>query len=749
MQATDFAEAFIGRLARGDFDRVGSLTAYLALPDSDRAGDEANIVDARVTRILLEALGYQGAEIIYNEANRGLRPDYEIRISRYPECCFIVEDKSTVEGRLERHRSQLESYMTSRRAARGLLINGARLVGYDDIGPATSATIDFSVAEAVRAWEGGTGWDALSEADQDALTVVTRRYGRDAFEGVPQLVDDLSLDRDGKPHALDGSTWIPGVARLPLTDARDGAQQLVESVQELIGELKSDVAVQFAARRREYDAFRADVAFAPGSTALAENVMDDLTERIVSLVPASAATRRGLLANRLRQAMRGERPLTDIQEVVSEVREAAGGRPNGATGDPLGRVSSEAISFARRYSRHRTRARERYAVGVDTMEAFGRWQAAVGHLLLAGVNQKQAETEYFTQTAYLIVVRMLLVRVFEDKRLMPRVFTNGGAALWFREVERHYFSLAIGRSPARLLQVAYENAQATYAHFYADHRVFDWYIPDRNTIVRVLHQLAGFDLSTMDRDIIGTVYGQFVIRQHKHEQGMYYTPHPVVAFILDRVGWLGSETVGSHLLDPACGSGAFLVEAARRAVEAHRAQARADGHEDIPPDRIQGILNSLRDGLVGFDLNPFACALAEINLLVQLLDLIVRARESGYPVHIDRFRIYTTDSLQVMPAIRAELEAGLDPSEAGELPDEEQAKSRLGLYRQGFDVVVGNPPYVRADLQAGGYLEYPRSDRGPSHRGDQGYISAEVGPSLYPSSLSGFIFSAGRVGVWA
>ncbi len=303
---------------------------------------------------------------------------------------------------------------------------------------------------------------------------------------------------------------------------------------------------------------------------------------------------------------------------------------------------------------------------------------------------------------------MLMVRVLEDKVLTPRVFTNGGAALWFRQVEPHYFSLARGRSTARLLEVAYENAQTTYAHFFDDHRVFDWYVPDRTTIIRVLHRLAGFDLSLMDRDIVGTIYGRFVTERHKHEQGMYYTPRSVVGFILDRVGWLGPATVGARLLDPACGSGAFLVEAARRAVEAHRAQAHAEGHTEIPPERVQAILDSLRDGLVGFDLNPFACALAEINLLVQVLDLVAHAHRHREPGRLERFHIYATDALRVLPAARAILEMGLEPSEAEDLPDEEQAKAGLGAFVAGFDVVVANPPYVRADEGADGLLSYRR-----------------------------------------
>jgi len=623
-------------------------------------------------------------------------------------------EKSTADRRLDSHRPQLGGYMAAFRCPRGLLVNGDRILGYDDTGPITSATLQFSLHTAVRIWRGDdilaagqTGWDALPQPDRDALAVLARRYGRVAFEGITRLIEDLSLDRNGAPHALDGSTWVPEQTRLSIINAHDAPDHLVQVVQNLIGELREDVAVQFAARQIEHEAFQTEIKKAPGSSASAEDVVNRLVDDMLTIWPRAPAETQSELRERLYRGMRGDLPETEIDNVAARIRAEVNGRAASGA-DALSRSAAEARSFAARYSRHVIRARARHAAGVQAVESFERWQAAVGTLLMAGSNPEKARDEYFAQTAYLVVVRMLLVRVLEDKGLTPRVFTNGGAALWFRQVEPHYFSLARGRSTARLLEIAYENAQATYAHFYDDHRVFDWYVPDRIIVVRVLHSLAGFDLSAMDRDIVGTIYGRFVNDRHKHEQGMYYTPSSVVGFILDRVGWSGPSTVGARLLDPACGSGAFLVEAARRAIEAHREQARSEGHMEIPPERVQAVLDSLRDGLIGFDLNPFACALAELNLLVQVLDLVAHAHRHGELARLERFRIYATDALRVLPATQAALEVGLDRADAEDLPDEEQAKAGLGQFASGFDVVVGNPPYVRADEGAEGLLNYRR-----------------------------------------
>jgi hypothetical protein len=282
LETVHFANALIGRLAQGNFHTSGSLAAYLALPERDRGGDEANIVDSRVTRLLLEALGYEASEINYNAAKDNLRPDFEIKIRDFPGSCFIVEDKTTTETRLEQHKPQLAGYMAAFRCARGLLVNGDRILGYDDTGPISSANLQLSLQIMVRSWRGEDvlagvkrGWDALAQQDRDGLAVLLRRYGRTAFEGINRLIDDLTLDRNGTPHALDGSTWQQGQTRIPIVNAHDAPDHLVEVVQDLIAELREDVAVQFAVRSSEYDEFKAEIQKAPGSAAPADQIILD------------------------------------------------------------------------------------------------------------------------------------------------------------------------------------------------------------------------------------------------------------------------------------------------------------------------------------------------------------------------------------------------------------------------------------------------------------------------------------------
>lgn len=706
-----FLTSFIGELASDHFSTDGCLASYLATPDINRTGDEANIVDLRITKNLLIALGYASKEIDYNDQKGALRPDYAIRIAEYPRpACFIVEDKNTSTQNLRHHRPQLQGYMTQAGAPRGMLINGHAILVYDQLeGGLQTPAIELPLSDTVLAWRGEhllasgkTGPAALDECGMTSiLAALWRRFKRESFAGLQMLIDDLTLQSvkgNDAPHRTDGKTWIPSLCRIPIVKIDgDNADLLTEAIKGLISEFEDDADAQLAAIEVDYQDYLAAAAKIPTETSTLLQQEDSLVADALQLMTGADKETREYDEGLLRKILRGEvlaAELSVIERRIYNLHAIKTGK--GTNKDPVFVLFSRLHAFTAKRYRYLSKLQSQHQVSIQTVHHIDTWKEKTASLVFQTSDATMLRREFLSQTAYLIIIRILLVRIMEDKKLVNRMFTNGGLALWFRQVESHYLEHAMGRSANFLLDLAYTSAQHIYAHFYSERSVLDWYTPDRNAVIRVLHTLAGFDLRSINRDIIGTVYNQYVEGKHKHESGMYFTPPNVVSFMLDRIGYKGTDIIGKRMVDLSCGSGGFLVEAATRLVDAYRDYWKAQGHPNIPPNQVQGVLNEIRSSLHGVDLNPFACALAETNLLIQVIDLFTIAHAAGVQATIERFHIYNSDSLSFSADTLAS-QAGTLPFPDDDLPIEDQMKAGLGQWRNKFDFVVGNPPYVKAN----------------------------------------------------
>ncbi|RCX31680.1 N-6 DNA methylase [Thioalbus denitrificans] len=88
------------------------------------------------------------------------------------------------------------------------------------------------------------------------------------------------------------------------------------------------------------------------------------------------------------------------------------------------------------------------------------------------------------------------------------------------------------------------------------------------TFRRIVKQLERFDLSKTGDDIKGLAFEKFLGTTFRGELGQFFTPRPVVDFMVD----LLDPKEGELICDPAAGSGGFLI----RAFEHVRAQIVAD-----------------------------------------------------------------------------------------------------------------------------------------------------------------------------
>ena len=220
-----------------------------------------------------------------------------------------------------------------------------------------------------------------------------------------------------------------------------------------------------------------------------------------------------------------------------------------------------------------------------------------------------------------------------------------------------------------------------------------------------------FTDSTWDTRFLGDLY-QDLSEEAKKRYALLQTPEFVEEFILDRTLTPALDEFGLpglRLIDPACGSGHFLLGAFSRLLNAWF------NGEPGTPERV--LVQRALDGVYGVDINPFAAAIARFRLLVTALRASRIERLSEAP----NYRINVTAGDSLLHGRRFdELDLG---SGADQIADREafghvfQAEDLAELNRilgRQYHVVVGNPPYVTVKDKAASRLY--RERYGTCHR---------------------------------
>lgn len=675
--------------------RSGFASLYqTALPDGrtvrdylsagGATGDEAAVVDNILTGGLLELLGFERAAQVYNQQKSENRPDFA---PRDPEVglCFLVEDKATAlsldlnRDNPKSHLRQLQRYARAEGAPLGVLTNGQHWLGWRFEGDAADPILLFNL-------------NALAP-DETALRTFFDRFHRTAFTEPLRLEERLAVDEE---------TWR---AQARPVGAGQGANQqlLVGELRELIRGLAADAERLLNERLTRFVEYERRVTFLDDvGTERADAALERARQAAVGalaqvqamlgLVNGERGEVDALLARLEREPTIEDTPATMAEAVLailSNAQKARGRKPLKSL-DDVPNVRDAVLSHAEKallFHQRRAALANAYRSAIGVGEDYKVWLSLVRETMLGGLSEEERRREFALQAAYVVAIRLLLIRVCEDKGIFRyRFLTDGGLKSWRDNIER-YYQFANGNPYDELLEIAYKNAQNLYAHFFTGRELFNWFTLERGGFLSALARLNGFDFADVDADIIGTVYETYLSRKEKKKRGQYYTPKEVVEYLLDGVGYSGTAVIGENkrLLDPACGSGSFLVTAARRLVAAYARLADSDP---------AAVLERVRASLFGFDLNPFACYLAEVNLLIQLLPLVKRAADvsGGRPPRLERFHIYNVDALARPNRTYFSAQSGITLM-AEERDEVERLKNLDSPYEAGFAFVLGNPPY--------------------------------------------------------
>ncbi|MEQ9373457.1 MAG: N-6 DNA methylase [Coleofasciculus chthonoplastes F3-SA18-01] len=214
---------------------------------------------------------------------------------------------------------------------------------------------------------------------------------------------------------------------------------------------------------------------------------------------------------------------------------------------------------------------------------------------------------------------------------------------------------------------------------------------------RCLWKQYSFDAIPLD--FISSIYEEF-IRENTTDKGVHYTPGHIVDFILDGVLPWDSEVWDIKILDPACGSGIFLVKAFQRLI--HRWK-KAHWGEEITSSILKSLLER---NLFGIDINPQAVRVASFSLYLTMCDEIDPRRywqEVRFPRLRDRQLICADFFREDREGFRTQL-------------DSEQ-----------YDLVIGNAPWGKNSM----------TPLAKSWAGDQWKITyGNIGPLFLPKAVA-------------
>jgi len=335
-----------------------------------------------------------------------------------------------------------------------------------------------------------------------------------------------------------------------------------------------------------------------------------------------------------------------------------------------------------------------------------------------GIWNENLDQELLEEGVQRILDRLVFIRVLEDRKLEDPILIPI-VREWEANHKRDQLFPMLTKKFRELDHIYNSN-------LFQKHACEDWEEYD-DSIKKVILMLYGFnvyeyDFKEIPADILGGVYESYLgyiaqnpieidkegnsgkllksenkkeikekSRRKRKEQGIYYTPKFIVDYIVkNTLGKKLAEVKSMHelkkikVLDPACGSGSFLTKALKTI---------NDKYKDFGNPGDQRTKSEiLLSNIYGVDLDPQAVELAKLNLLIEALDKKAKLPDLTGNVRVGNSLISGSEK-------KLKKYFGKDWRDKRPFNWEEEfpfCHSKCSEESRGFDVVIGNPPYVFA-----------------------------------------------------
>lgn len=185
--------------------------------------------------------------------------------------------------------------------------------------------------------------------------------------------------------------------------------------------------------------------------------------------------------------------------------------------------------------------------------------------------------------------------------------------------------------------------------------------------------------------------------KEREARGVYYTPKPVVDYIVRSVDYILREKFGktkgladesAHLLDPATGTGTFLMSAIQEIHANIKKENKALGDEMVQREFNKVVMNHILKHFYGFELlvAPYAVAHLKLTLLLEDLGFNFEMTKNDSDPDNDRLKVYlanTLDDPNKPPQTLFGFNSIAEESEAAR-----KVKKDVPIL-----AIIGNPPY--------------------------------------------------------
>lgn len=196
------------------------------------------------------------------------------------------------------------------------------------------------------------------------------------------------------------------------------------------------------------------------------------------------------------------------------------------------------------------------------------------------------------------------------------------------------------------------------------------------TVVAIVKELERYNLSDTSEDIKGIAFERFLGRTFRGEIGQFFTPRPIVEFMVRML----QPQEGEIVCDPASGSGGFLI----RVFELVRQQILADA------DRQYQAFKAEIEANTGMDEAAKAKALSEKFTAIQAT--LDQSREGSRMWQLSNRSIYGTDANDRM-ARTSKMNMIMHGDGHGGVHHHNGFLNVNGIFEGRFDIILTNPPF--------------------------------------------------------